>query len=44
VLGARAQGPILRALSGSVGNEVADAAACDVLLVPAGASAPKRAA
>lgn len=44
VLGARAQGTILRTLAGSVGNEVADAAACDVLLVPAGAEVPDKVA
>jgi universal stress protein E len=44
VLGARAQGPLLRALSGSVGNEVAASASCDVLLVPAGAAMPGKAA
>ncbi len=44
VLGARAQGPLMRALLGSVGGEVADSAACDVLLVPDGAAPPSRAA
>ncbi len=44
VLGARAQGPLLRALSGSVGNQVAASANCDVLLVPAGALVPRKAA
>ena len=44
VLGARAQGPLMRALLGSVGREVADSAACDVLLVPDGAAPPSRAA
>lgn len=44
VLGARAQGPMLRALLGSVGNEVAESASCDVLLVPAGAPVPGKAA
>jgi nucleotide-binding universal stress UspA family protein len=44
VLGARAQGPLLRTLLGSVGNEVAEAAACDVLLVPEGGKAPNKAA
>jgi universal stress protein E len=34
VLGSRAQGPLLRALLGSVGSRVAGAANCDVLLVP----------
>lgn len=37
VLGARAHGPLLRTLLGSVGQEVAGSAACDVLLVPEGA-------
>jgi universal stress protein E len=44
VLGARAQGPLLRTLLGSVGQEVADSAACDVLLVPSGSTPPGRAA
>ncbi len=44
VLGARAQGPLLRALSGSVGKQVAASANCDVLLVPAGALVPRKAA
>ncbi len=44
VLGARAQGPMLHALLGSVGNEVAASASCDVLLVPAGAPVPGKAA
>ncbi len=44
VLGTRAQGALLRTLLGSVGQEVADAAACDVLLVPAGTSVPDNAA
>jgi nucleotide-binding universal stress UspA family protein len=34
VLGSRAQGPLLRALTGSVGSRVAGSANCDVLLVP----------
>lgn len=34
VLGTRAHGLMLRTLTGSVGNEVADSASCDVLLVP----------
>jgi len=44
VLGARAHGPLLRTLLGSVGQEVAGAAACDVLLVPSGLARPKSAA
>ena len=44
VLGARAQGPLLRTLLGSVGQEVAGAADCDVLLVPSGLAQPKSAA
>jgi universal stress protein E len=44
VLGARAHGILLRTLSGRVGNEVALAAACDVLLVPAGAEIPGKVA
>jgi nucleotide-binding universal stress UspA family protein len=40
VLGTRAQGLVLRTLTGSVGNEVADAASCDVLLVPPRAAGP----
>lgn len=44
VLGARAQGPLMRALLGSVGREVADSAACDVLLVPDGVATPGKAA
>jgi nucleotide-binding universal stress UspA family protein len=38
VLGTRAQSSVLRTLLGSVGREVADSAACDVLLVPTGAT------
>lgn len=44
VLGTRAQGVLLRTLLGSVGQEVADAAACDVLLVPAGTPTTGKAA
>ena len=44
VLGARAQGPLLRTLLGSVGHEVADSAACDVLLVPSGSAPARKAA
>ena len=44
VLGTRAQGALLRTLLGSVGQEVADAADCDVLLVPAGTPLPGKAA
>lgn len=44
VMGARAQGPLLRTLLGSVGREVADSAACDVLLVPSGRAEPGAAA
>jgi len=40
----RAQGPLLRTLLGSVGQEVAGAADCDVLLVPSGLAQPKSAA
>ena len=44
VLGARAQGPLLRTLLGSVGQQVAGSVACDVLLVPAGGAPPGKAA
>lgn len=44
VLGARAQGPLLRTLLGSVGQRVAGSAACDVLLVPSGGAQPRKAA
>jgi nucleotide-binding universal stress UspA family protein len=44
VLGARAQGLLLRTLLGSVGHEVADSAACDVLLVPSGQTSAGKAA
>ena len=44
VLGARAQGPLLRTLLGSVGQQVAGSAACDVLLVPSGGTQPGKAA
>jgi universal stress protein E len=44
VLGARAQGPLLRTLLGSVGHRVADSAACDVLLVPPARGQPAPAA
>jgi nucleotide-binding universal stress UspA family protein len=44
VLGARAQGPLLRTLLGSVGHEVADSAPCDVLLVPAAPAQPGKVA
>ncbi|HET9865353.1 MAG TPA: universal stress protein [Steroidobacteraceae bacterium] len=40
VVGTRTQGALLRTLLGSVGRKVADAASCDVLLVPGGAAAP----
>ena len=44
LLGTRAQGVLLRTLLGSVGQEVAEAAACDVLLVPAGTAITGKAA
>ncbi len=44
VLGTRAQGALLRTLLGSVGQEVANAAPCDVLLVPVGTPLPGKAA
>jgi nucleotide-binding universal stress UspA family protein len=44
VLGARAQGALLRTLLGSVGHAVADSAACDVLLVQSGTAASGKAA
>jgi nucleotide-binding universal stress UspA family protein len=44
VLGARAQGPLLRTLLGSVGQDVADSVACDVLLVPEGTQTAGKAA
>jgi nucleotide-binding universal stress UspA family protein len=44
VLGSRAQGALLRTLLGSVGRDVADAAPCDVLLVPSGSETSGKAA
>jgi universal stress protein E len=44
VLGARAQGPLLRTLLGSVGQRVAGSAPCDVLLVPSGGADQGKAA
>jgi universal stress protein E len=44
VLGARAQGALLRTLLGSVGQQVAGSVACDVLLVPSGGAQPVKAA
>jgi nucleotide-binding universal stress UspA family protein len=40
VMGSRGYGPIRRALLGTVSSRVADSAACAVLIVPRGASAP----